>query len=185
MYCRKCSAQQPEGTRYCNKCGFSLYEADGTQNGATPVRYLEYAGFWRRFGAYIIDYVILNAVSLGIGAITNLGINTTGSTTDIDIFTYFFSANFLWYFAINFMADVLYWGLFESSPLRATPGKMVLSIKVTDIEGNRISFGRAVGRYLSKIISSLIFGIGYIMIAFTEKKQGLHDIMAGTLVIQK
>jgi len=117
--------------------------------------------------------------------VTGLSISAMDRATDIETYTYFFSANFLIYFAINIAAVMLYWGLFESSPLQATPGKMVLRIKVTDIEGNRISFWRAVGRYFSKIVSGLILGIGYLMIAFTEKKQGLHDIMAGTLVVIK
>jgi uncharacterized RDD family membrane protein YckC len=61
---------------------------------------------------------------------------------------------------------------------------MVLGISVTDLSGNRISFGRATGRYFSKIISGIIFCIGYIMAAFTAKKQALHDIMASTLVVK-
>ncbi len=62
---------------------------------------------------------------------------------------------------------------------------MALGIVVTDIDGNRISFGRANARFWSKIISGMILGIGFLMAAFTEKKQGLHDMIAGTLVIKK
>jgi uncharacterized RDD family membrane protein YckC len=185
MYCRKCGAQQLESARYCNSCGVDLLEVNAAPNGAATARYLDYAGFWRRFGAYIIDTVILNALSLGIGAVTGLGISAADNATDIETFKYFFSSYFLIYFALSTVATMLYWGLFESSPLQATPGKMVLGIKVTDIDRNRISFWRAVGRYFSKILSGLILGIGYLMIAFTEKKQGLHDIMAGTLVVNK
>jgi hypothetical protein len=56
---------------------------------------------------------------------------------------------------------------------------------VTDLDGNRIGFGRATGRYFAKILSALILLIGFIMAAFTQKKQGLHDIIAGTLVVKK
>ena len=70
----------------------------------------------------------------------------------------------------------------ESSSTQATLGKMAMSIVVTDISGNRVSFGRATGRHFAKIISAIILYIGYLMIAFTEKKQGLHDIIADTLV---
>ncbi|MCI0556277.1 MAG: RDD family protein, partial [Anaerolineae bacterium] len=63
--------------------------------------------------------------------------------------------------------------------------KMALGIVVTDMNGNRISFGRATGRYFGKILSGLIIYIGYIMVAFTEKKQGLHDMMASCLVLNK
>jgi uncharacterized RDD family membrane protein YckC len=79
----------------------------------------------------------------------------------------------------------LYFTILESSPKQATLGKMALGIVVTDLNGNRISFGRANGRYWSKIISSMILLIGYMMAGFTEKKQALHDIMAGTLVVKK
>ena len=62
---------------------------------------------------------------------------------------------------------------------------MVLGIKVTDLNGRRIGFGKATGRYFGKILSTVILLIGCIMIAFTEKKQGLHDKMAGCLVVNK
>ena len=62
---------------------------------------------------------------------------------------------------------------------------MALGIKVTDLEGNRISFGKATGRYFGKIVSGILLFIGYIMVAFTSKKQGMHDMMAGCLVINK
>ena len=79
----------------------------------------------------------------------------------------------------------LYSALLESSPNQATVGKMALGIKVTDLDGERISFGRATGRHFGKILSFLILCIGYLMVAFTERKQGLHDLMAGTLVVDK
>jgi uncharacterized RDD family membrane protein YckC len=72
----------------------------------------------------------------------------------------------------------------ESSPKQGTLGKMALGIVVTDMDSRRISFGRATGRYFAKILSGLILGIGFLMVAFTEKKQGLHDILAGTLVVK-
>ncbi len=72
----------------------------------------------------------------------------------------------------------------ESSKQQATLGKMALSLKVTDMEGNKVSFGRATGRYFGKIISGMIMMIGYILAGLTEKKQALHDMMAGCLVIR-
>jgi uncharacterized RDD family membrane protein YckC len=61
---------------------------------------------------------------------------------------------------------------------------MALGIIVTDLEGRRIGFGRATGRYFAKILSALILGIGFLMVAFTQRKQGLHDMIAGTLVVR-
>jgi uncharacterized RDD family membrane protein YckC len=181
MYCRKCGAEQPESARYCGNCGYNLYPDANAQSGAAVSWHLGYAGFWRRFGAYILDWIIMVILSLGISAVTRLGFNSP----DTDPVAYIFSINYLLYAVVSIAANVLYWGLFESSPLQATPGKLALGIKVTDMEGNRVSFGRAAGRYFGKILSSLILCIGYLMIAFTEKKQALHDIMAGTLVVKK
>jgi uncharacterized RDD family membrane protein YckC len=73
----------------------------------------------------------------------------------------------------------------ESSSSQATIGKMLMGIKVTDMDGKRITFGRASGRFFGKVLSKLILYIGFIMAAFTEKKQGLHDILAETLVLNK
>jgi uncharacterized RDD family membrane protein YckC len=80
----------------------------------------------------------------------------------------------------------LYYALFESSTWQATPGKKVLGLFVTDLNGNRISFAHASGRFFAKLISGLIpFGIGYMMAGFTAKKQALHDLIAGCLVLRK
>jgi uncharacterized RDD family membrane protein YckC len=78
----------------------------------------------------------------------------------------------------------LYSALMERSSKQATLGKMALGIRVTDLDGNRIGFGKATGRYFAKILSALILGIGFLMVAFTQRKQGLHDMLAGTLVMR-
>ena len=82
------------------------------------------------------------------------------------------------------MVNWLYSALMESSAKQATVGKLALGIIVTDMEGRRIGFGKATGRHFAKFLSALILGIGFIMVAFTQRKQGLHDILAGTLVIR-
>jgi uncharacterized RDD family membrane protein YckC len=80
----------------------------------------------------------------------------------------------------------LYFAGMESSARQATFGKSVMSLRVANYEGRRISFGHATGRFFAKIVSGMIpLAIGYIMAAFTEKKQALHDLIAGTLVLRK
>jgi uncharacterized RDD family membrane protein YckC len=86
---------------------------------------------------------------------------------------------------IRTVLNWLYYALLESSTWQATLGKKALGLEVTDVEGRRISFGRATGRFFAKIISALILFIGFIMAGFTERKQALHDMIAGTLVIRK
>jgi uncharacterized RDD family membrane protein YckC len=84
---------------------------------------------------------------------------------------------------ITILIGGIYHAYFNSSSWQATIGKKLMKIKVVDLNGHRISFGQAIGRYLSKIVSCLTFCIGYMMAGWTEKKQALHDKIAGTLVI--
>ena len=85
---------------------------------------------------------------------------------------------------LSILAGWIYFASTESSSWQATVGKKLLNLKVTDMNGDRLTFGRATGRYFGKILSSLICLIGFIMAAFTEKKQALHDMMANTLVVK-
>jgi uncharacterized RDD family membrane protein YckC len=88
---------------------------------------------------------------------------------------------------LSFIATILQWLYFAlmESYKGATVGKMAMGLKVTDMEGNQISFLKATGRYFGKIVSAMILSIGFIMAGFTEKKQALHDIMANCLVVKK
>ena len=154
------------------------HRADGWRQTppAFPVTFHGYAGFWKRAAAAIIDGMI--AVVIGLGIVFALGVvfGTAAQTAKEGRF-------------IGKMVGVvigwLYFAGFESSSKQATPGKMAVGIKVTDADGNRISFGRASGRHLGKGLSISLFFIGYLMAAFTQKKQGLHDMLAGCLVVNK
>lgn len=149
---------------------------------------IQYAGFWKRFVAAVIDGVLLSVVNFVI-LIPFLGIiGLSGMMEDPEaaeglmiaaMGTYFLSM------VVMFVAGWLYYALMESSSKSGTLGKMALGIVVTDMSGNRISFGKATGRYFGKIVSAMIIYIGFIMAGFTEKKQALHDMMAGCLVKNK
>ena len=131
---------------------------------------MEYSGFWRRFVAYVIDNILISVIFwllvLVLGGIAGDG-GVIGAYT------------------LGAIGGLVYYAAMESSSHQATVGKIALGIQVTDLQGNRISFGRALGRNLAKILSALIFYIGFIMAAFTAKKQALHDMIAGTLVVKK
>lgn len=147
-----------------------------------------YAGFWMRLVAYIIDYLLLSFV-LGI-IITILavifGLSLESWDDPDDVAAQIMIASTVFGLSLGAVVVIwLYFALMESGKNQATLGKMVLNIKVTDMAGNRISFGRATVRFFSKIISSAILYIGYIMIGFTERQQGLHDMIAGCLVVKK
>jgi uncharacterized RDD family membrane protein YckC len=135
---------------------------------------VRYGGFWRRFGAFWIDGILLwiatSVLQVSMGA---------------DLFARDFAdPQILLSNLIGMGIGWLYCALLESGPRQATLGQMVVGVKVTDLLHRRISFARATGRHFAQIVSALFLLIGYLMIAFTEKKQGLHDMMAGCLVVR-
>ena len=131
-----------------------------------------YAGFWRRVAAAILDGLIVGVVMVPL----TLAVGSGDTYAEASRST---AAS-----SISTVITWLYYALMESSAKQATLGKMALGIIVTDLEGRRIGFGKATGRHFAKILSALILGIGFLMVAFTQRKQGLHDILAGTLVIR-
>jgi len=120
---------------------------------------LRYAGFWIRVGANLIDALLLWATFL-------LAFFLVGA----------------WAGGLVWLGMVLYRPVMESSAGQGTVGKQALNLRVTDLDGRRVSFGRALGRDLAKIISTLMLGIGFMMVGWNRHKRGLHDMMAGTLV---
>jgi len=176
MHCASCGTQALSGQRYCTKCGAPVEGRYGVSPAAfegTRPAYSDdppYAGFWLRFGGYLLDTVLIFAV-VKVAALAVLTGGTRGSLPTS--------------WLISFGGTWLYYSLMESSSRQATLGKMAVGIKVTDLHGNRISFGRATGRYFAKLVSSFTMLIGYLMAGFTARRQGLHDMMAGTLVVFK
>ncbi len=139
-----------------------------------------YGGFWWRVLAYFIDWVVLYIIMTIVMTIFGLGM-----TVPFMAFEQNPGAMFGLGLSIvggSLVLNWLYFAFLESSPWQGTVGKLAIGLVVTDLNGNRISFGRATGRYFGKILSSMILCIGYIMVGFTERKQGLHDIIASTLV---
>jgi uncharacterized RDD family membrane protein YckC len=147
--------------------------AFGTQRHAHPHSAISpYAGFWRRFAALLIDAIICGCITLPIVLIL---ISVTGDGDAGAIVGNLISSLIEW----------LYYALSESSQHQATLGKRALGIIVTECNGGRISFATATGRLFGKALSMLIFFFGFFMCGWTKKKQTLHDIMAGCLVVKK
>ncbi len=139
---------------------------------------MEYAGFWRRFVAYLIDYLIIFAGAFALGFVIGIIAGVAGAD---DIKGGWLAAIYV----VTFVGYYLYYALMESSANQATVGKLALGLKVTDEEGGRISFWRALGRTFAKILSALTLLIGFIMAGFTDRKQALHDKIANTLVVRR
>jgi len=140
---------------------------------AAPV---QFAGFWKRFAAYFIDQIVLLIGMFVVAFVAAIVVAIRGG--DPERMGGVFELG-------SWIVSWLYFALMESSYNQATLGKLALGIKVTDLNGQPIGFGRATGRYFGKILSGLALFIGFIMIGFTPKKQGLHDMIAGTLVVDR
>lgn len=134
---------------------------------------MQYGGFWKRLVAYLIDLVPLIIIGFLLAA---------GSGQDL--FDPNADQGFGFSDILGLVIGIAYFAGFESSSWQATPGKRALGMVVVDTNGQRLSVGKAIGRYFAKILSGLILLIGYVMIAFTERKQGLHDLIVGTLVVE-
>ncbi len=162
----------------------------------------EYGGFWLRFVAYLIDSIIVG-IPLTILSII-IFVVFFGATgvfdvilADPDALSYEMSDEEALVFlgsylgalgltmVINLVVAVSYFAGLQSSKMQATLGKKMLGLKVTDLNGNRITFWRALGRYFAMSFLSGILLIGFILAAFTEKKQSLHDLIASTIVVKK
>jgi len=207
MFCPMCGFQNIDTDNFCGNCGHDL-RSEGIHSldppppdkklrahaevafSASSNLNLEYAGFWRRFIAFWFDSIILIIPILITSAFLNIlfmGGTNVGNMPDslsINPFEHpVVSAQ-----VVVVLADIiliwLYFAFFESSKMQGTPGKRIIGIRVTDFEGNRIAFGKATLRHFSKILSTIVFLVGFLMIGFSRKKQGLHDKIAGCLVLK-
>jgi len=192
FFCNKCGAQNAAGAQFCSRCGAPTSPTSGvvppppyspvapSYAAVAPVAVLSYGGFWIRVVAAVIDFIILRIVVSPIKLIFG-GLGLAGMMAGLPHLPLAILGGGVTFIVLLF-GSWLYEALMESSSYQATLGKMIFGMKVTDLYGNRISFGRATGRHFAKWLSGMILGIGYIMVGFTERKQGLHDLLAGTLV---
>lgn len=142
-----------------------------------------HAGFWRRVAAYLIDTLILMPVFLVLEFVFVMPVMLQAAHGNPHPQPSFAMLPVIWVLFI--VLPWLYFALCESSRWQATPGKLALGLRVTDLCGRRVGFGRATGRFFGKVISGLIFDIGYMMAGWTVRKQALHDLMADCCVVRK
>lgn len=196
-FCSECGRPTPSeemirfGERMvCPNCKNSF--AQKLREGVAPAVYVEYAGFWLRVVATIIDTIILaipmgilQALVLGAAGMSLAGIEPDPNAPPEEVFRTlgpFFAA--LGFSAlIGFGFGALYEAAFVTK-LGATPGKMAIGAKVLRPDGSMLGFGRALGRYFAKILSAIILYIGYIMAGFDSEKRALHDMICDTRVIK-
>jgi uncharacterized RDD family membrane protein YckC len=186
MYCSNCSTELIEDARYCSVCG-----ASAARRRLPP----RYAGFWRRVAAVCVDLALFYPAIVVFGNLLNV-VPTPANRVDwgrtdstqlygsqliqaqIQMMTHL--GNFMAF--VDFLLAP-YYILMECSSMQGTLGKRLLGLQVTDLNGRRIRFWRSFGRYWARGLSAIPWQAGFIMAGFTAKKQALHDIIAGTLVV--
>jgi uncharacterized RDD family membrane protein YckC len=202
MFCPKCGKETDASGKYCQWCGAAIEPAPPKQQAVAATPEAEespevgvYAGLGRRFVAWIVDTILIVILGIIVIAFFNLIVGfkylyyiavshapvsslTVAGTYDAALGPIIAA---LGVFIV--IVPWLYYAGFESSRSQATPGKVLMHLVVTDLAGNRVSFARATLRFVGKYISTLIIFIGYLMIGLTKKRQGLHDKIAGCLVL--
>jgi uncharacterized RDD family membrane protein YckC len=147
----------------------SAYPTDATS--------IQYAGFWARIAAHLVDLLVASVLFSPFE------------------FVLFFHSSLRWdqyasdphYTIARCTVSITVWWLYaaslESSSRQATLGKRIVGLKVTDLEDNRISFSRATARFFGAFLCDASCGIGYLMVAFSKRKQALHDMISRTVVV--
>ncbi|MGG6463259.1 RDD family protein [Solilutibacter silvestris] len=143
------------------------------------------AGFWKRVAAYIIDGLLLGIAGYAIQLPLLMAIGFGAGMSSKPDFGVMTVVMLILAYLIPIAMQMTYYAWFHAGERQATLGKRAIGIKVTGMQGERISFARGVGRYFALILSGLPLGIGYIMAAFTERKQALHDMIASTYVVDQ
>ena len=199
MFCPKCGKETDASGKFCQWCGADIESAPAKaviapEDEAAPEIGV-YAGLGRRIIAFIIDFILILVFDLVVTSVLGLlrGVQNlyfyayqhapieslTPEGTRVALVTSIIASYGILFVVIPW----LYYASFESSRSQATPGKVLIHAQVTDLEGRRVSYARATIRFFAKFISLVILFIGFIMIGFTKKKQGLHDKIAGCLVL--
>ncbi len=154
-------------------------EEDRPRKKKKKKKRIQYGSFWNRLVGFVVDGISVGVIYIAVCFVIGVFIGVSGAQVDLNspIVSLVF---YIIYFTIYF----LYFACLESSEAQASFGKMAAGTKVVDENGDRLSFLRASGRSVGRLLSTFTLGIGFLLMPFTEKKQAMHDLMAGTLVIK-
>ena len=186
MFCSRCGNWLADDAPSCPLCGLVLRpgaaaSTPGPAAEAAPrqvaaiVEQVAYAGFWRRFVGLLIDVIVTYFPIATVRVL--LGLSASGSFDPL--------LPAAWWAALSeVLIDWLYASILISSPWRATFGQAVMDLHVTDLDGNRISFVRASVRYLAQLLNLVTAGFGLLLQVFSARRQALHDLASGTVVVR-
>ena len=195
-YCSQCGRPSPLDqfarfgeTLVCPNCKNSYVQK--LREGVSPLQpAFLYGGFWIRFAAYFIDGIILGVASgavqlLFLGSLYRPLMNMREPVPPDEALAAF--GAMMGTLALSMLVSVLIGASYEGffvGRTGATPGKMVLGLKIVRPNGAPVSMGRAFARYFAKWLSSLTFGIGYILAGFDAEKRAMHDMIVDTRVVK-
>lgn len=186
MFCDQCGTRASDTDDRCPLCGAALpgrapraagVAAAGVATNART-HAPRYGGFWRRLMAVLLDAILLYFPAATVRVLMGLPAINTFSTMDAD------STAAMTASVIELSIDWLYAALLIASSRRATLGMMVMDLQVCDVQGRRIGFLRATWRYFAQFLSLITAGLGYLMQLFTPRRQALHDLLSGTVVVR-
>ncbi len=186
MFCPSCTSENSDNASFCGNCGHNLrsevgrpvdYVPPGSPppTGAPAHPATGYAGFWRRFAARIIDIIVVALANIVITTIIAVAAGWEEGSNEGQLEITLVTIVISW----------LYYAGMHSSSYQATLGKMALGIAVTGYNGQQIGFWHASARWLAELASWLTLLVGFLMAAWTERKQTLHDMLASTLVVNR
>lgn len=185
LYCSQCGQAKSEqdlahfgDILVCGSCKPAY--AQGLGEGVAARSAFHYAGFWIRLVAVFIDALIVGFASVAVQAVLLPGLRSTSAPTVSGAAVAAIGLAYL----VGMAIAATYEAVFVNK-LGATPGKMIVGLRVVRPDGGPISLGRSFGRYFAKMLSTIILFIGYIMVAFDREKRGLHDMIVDTRVIRK
>lgn len=153
--------------------------------GASPeATAVAYAGFWRRLAAYLVDSLLLMAAQFLVGVLVYIAVTGGSGTPGPEVAEAGERAAGMATMAVAALS-LVYWPVLEAGPWQATLGKLLLGLQVMEAGGGRLGLPRAFARHLARLLCGLTLGIGYLAIVWTRRKQGLHDLVAGTVVVRR
>jgi len=184
VLCNQCGFASAPDAQFCQRCGAVLIALSTPLAPPPPITTPHYGGFWIRVAASLMDTLLLFAASFPMRLLSGSAITLLGMDSQMPVHEMLLLRRWV-RIGVGFAISWAYKAGMESSAYQATLGKLAMRLKVTDLEGNRVSLARATARFFSKGLSTLTLGTGYLMVGFDAQKRGLHDRIAGTLVMYR